>query len=160
MNNKNTVFYRREQSVSVSFSAPEISSDGSSLILLKKLERDSKLLSYFSKLLPDDRNPNLITNSKEYQLKQRVFMLILGYEDANDVIHLQNAPFFKDVLQGNLTSQPTISRFENSFDKATIFKLSYAWIDRYVLSLKSRNKVIIGVDATNDSTYGNHYSHR
>lgn len=153
MSNKNTVFYRGNQSVSVNFSACEISSDGS-LILLEKLERDNKLLSYFSKLLPDDRDPNFITYSREHQLKQRVFMLMLGYEDANDVTHLQNDPLFKDVLQGNLASQPTISRFENSFDKAAIFKLSYAWIDRYVLSLKGRNKVIIDVDATDDSTYG------
>ena len=153
MNTKTTLFYRGKQSVSVDFSATEISSDGS-LILLEKLERNNKLLSHFSKLLPDDRNPNYITYSREDQLKQRVFMLMLGYEDANDVTHLQNDPLFKDVLQGDLASQPTISRFENSIDKTSIFKLSYAWIDRYVSSLKGRNKVIIDVDATDDSTYG------
>lgn len=153
MSTKNTLFYRGNQSISVDFSASEISSDGS-LVLLEKLERDNKLLSHFSKLLPDDRNPKLITYSREHQLKQRVFMLMLGYEDANDVTHLQNDPLFKDVLQGDLASQPTISRFENSFDKASIFKLSYAWIDRYVSSLKGRSKVVIDVDATDDSTYG------
>jgi hypothetical protein len=41
-------------------------------------------------------------------------MMMLGYEDANDVTHLQHDPLFKDVLQGDLASQPTISRFENS----------------------------------------------
>ena len=153
MSTKSTLFYRGNQSVSVDFSASEISSDGS-LILLEKLERDNNLLSHFSKLLPDNRNPNFITYSREHQLKQRVFMLMLGYEDANDVAHLQNDPLFKDVLQGDLASQPTISRFENSIDKTTIFNLSYAWIDRYVSSLKGRKKVIIDVDATDDSTYG------
>jgi len=153
LSTKNTLFYRGNQSVSVDFSASAISSDGS-LILLEKLERDNKLLSHFAKLLPDDRNPNHITYSREHQLKQRVFMLMLGYEDANDVTHLQNDPLFKDVLQGDLASQPTISRFENSVDKASIFKLSYAWIDRYVSSLKGRDQVIIDVDATDDSTYG------
>lgn len=153
MSTKNTLFYRGNQSVSVDFSATEISSDGS-LILLEKLERDHKLLAHFAKLLPDNRNPKYITYSREQQLKQRVFMLMLGYEDANDVTHLQNDPLFKDVLQGDLASQPTISRFENSIDKASIFKLSYAWIDRYVSSLKGRDQVIIDVDATDDSTYG------
>lgn len=153
MKTKNTLFYRGNQSISVDFSATEISSDGS-LILLEKLERDNKLLSHFGKLLPDDRNPKYITYSREHQLKQRVFMLMLGYEDANDVIHLQNDPLFKDVLQGDLASQSTISRFENSLDIASIFKLSYAWIDHYVSSLKGRNKVIIDIDATDDSTYG------
>ncbi|BAV94269.1 hypothetical protein JBKA6_0256 [Ichthyobacterium seriolicida] len=32
---------------------------------------------------------------------------MLGYEDTNDVSHLQNDPLFKkDVLQGDLSSQP------------------------------------------------------
>ena len=53
---------------------------------------------------------------------------MLGYEDANDVTHLQNDPLFKDVLQSDLASQPTLSRFENSIDKASIFKLSYACV--------------------------------
>ncbi len=153
MRTKNTLFYRGNQCVSVDFSATEISSDGS-LILLEKLERDHNLLSHFAALLPDNRNPKYITYSRAHQLKQRVFMLMLGYEDANDVTHLQKDPLFKDILQGDLASQPTISRFENSFDKESIFKLSYAWIDRYVLSLKGREKVIIDVDATDDSTYG------
>jgi hypothetical protein len=33
---------------------------------------------------------------------------MLGYEDVNDVTHLQHDPLFKDVLQGDLASQPTI----------------------------------------------------
>lgn len=109
------------------------------------MEREHKLIKHFGKLLPDCRNQKYITYSREHQLKQRVFMLMLGYEDTNDVTHLQNDPLFKDVLQGDLASQPTISRFENSFDKAAIFKLSYAWIDRYVSSLKGRDRVIIDV---------------
>jgi len=28
-------------------------------------------------------------------------MIMLGYEDVNDVTHLQHDPLFKDVLQGN-----------------------------------------------------------
>jgi hypothetical protein len=70
LSTKSTLFYRRNQSVSVDFSATEISSDGS-LILLEKLERDNKLLSDFGKLLPDHRNPKYITYSREHQLKQR-----------------------------------------------------------------------------------------
>ncbi len=154
MSTKDTLFYRGNQAISVDFSATEISSDGS-LILLEKLERTHNLLKYFSKLLPDLRNPKYITYSREHQLKQRVFMLMLGYQDANDVTHLQNDPLFKDVLQGDLASQPTISRFENSLNKETIFKLSYAWIDRYVSSLKGRDEITIDVDATDDPTYGN-----
>lgn len=77
-----------------------------------------------------------------------------GYDDVNDVSQLKHDPLLKDVLGGDLASQPTISRFENSFDKHAIFSLCYAWIDRYVESLKGRERIIIDVDATDDATYG------
>ena len=98
MSTKDTLFYRSNKAVSVDFSASEISTDGS-LLLLEKLEREHKLIKKFGKHLPDLRNPKLITYSREAQLKQRVFMFMLGYQDANDVTHLQHDPLFKDVLQ-------------------------------------------------------------
>jgi len=154
MSDKNTIFYRGNTAVSVDFSSSEISTDGS-LILLEKIEREHKLIKKFGKYLPDLRNPRFITYSREAQLKQRVFMLMLGYEDANDVTHLQHDPLFKDVLQGDLASQPTISRFENSLDKHSIFELCNVWVDHYVSSLSGRRRIVIDVDATDDPTHGN-----
>lgn len=154
LSNKDTLFYRGNTSISVDFSASEISSDGS-LILLEKIEREHKLIKNIAKCLPDLRDPRFITYSREVQLKQRVFMMMLGYEDANDVIHLKHDPVFKDVLQGDLASQPTISRFENSLDKRSIFKLCNVWVDHYVSSLSGRKRLVIDVDATDDPTHGN-----
>ncbi len=153
MSNKDILFYRKNQSISVDFSASEISSDGS-LVLLEQIERKHKLIKKFGKYLPDSRNPRFITYSREAQLKQRVFMIMLGYEDVNDVTHLQHDPLFKDVLQGDLASQPTISRFENSLDKHAIFELCNVWVDNYVSSLSGRKRIVIDVDATDDPTYG------
>jgi len=82
-------------------------------------------------------------------------MMMLGYEDANDVTHLQHDPLFKDVLQGDLASRPTISRFENSMDKHSVFELCDAWVAHYVSSLQGRKRIVIDVDATDDPTYGN-----
>jgi len=154
LRSKDTLFYRDNKAVFVDFSASEISTDGS-LILLEKIEREHKLINKFSKHLPDLRNPRFITYSRESQLKQRVFMMMLGYEDANDVTHLQHDPLFKDVLQGNLASQPTISRFENSLDKRAIFELGKLWVNHYVSSLSGRKRIVIDVDATDDPTHGN-----
>jgi hypothetical protein len=154
LSTKDTLFYRGNTSISVDFSASEISSDGS-LILLEKIERTHKLIKKFSKHLPDLRNPRFITYSREDQLKQRVFMMMLGYQDANDVTHLRHDPLFKDVLQGDLASQPTISRFENSLDKHSIFEFSDAWVNQYVSTLKGRKSIVIDIDATDDPTHGN-----
>lgn len=153
MRNKNTVFYRGRTEISVDFSAEEISSDGS-VVLLEKLEREHKLISYFSNFIPDNRQPLRTVHSIKKLLKQRVFTLMQGYEDTNDVRHLKNDPLYQDVLEGELASQPTLSRFENSLDKHSIFTLCYAWVDRYIDSLKGRKRIVIDIDSTDDPTHG------
>lgn len=153
MSHKATAFYRGKTEVSVDFSASEISSDGA-LILLEKLERKHKLLSYFSDHITDPRDPLRTYHTTEKLLKQRVFAMMQGYEDANDVEHLKHDPLFEDVLEGEMASQPTISRFENRFDKQGIWSLCNAWVDRYVSSLKGRDELIIDVDSTDDPTHG------
>ena len=47
MSDKSTIFYRGNTAVSVDFSAEEISSDGA-VVLLEKIEREHKLLRYYS----------------------------------------------------------------------------------------------------------------
>ena len=70
MSNKSITFYLNNTAVSVDFSAEEISSDGV-VILLEKLERKYKLLSYFCKFIPDYRHPLRTIHSMEKLLKQR-----------------------------------------------------------------------------------------
>jgi hypothetical protein len=82
-------------------------------------------------------------------------MLMQGYEDANDVAHLQHDPLYKNIMEGDLASLPTISWFENSLDEHSIFALCHGWIDRYVSSLKGHSSITIDIDATDDPTHGN-----
>lgn len=153
MRNKNTIFYRGKTQVLVDFSAGEISSDGA-VVLLEKIERESRLIRYFSKFIPDSRDGSKTLHSTAKLLKQRVFTLMHGYEDTNDVQYLKNDPLYKDVLGGELASQPTLSRFENSLDKRAIFDLCHAWLARYVATLKGRKQIIIDIDSTDDPTHG------
>lgn len=154
MSHKDTVFYRGKTAVSMDFSADEISSDGA-VLLLEKLERKHHILKYFSQVMPEYRDPFRIVHPIEKLLKQRVFTLMQGYQDANDVQYLKNDPLLKDILDGELASQPTMSRFENSFDKHSVFALCYAWIDRYVSTLGKREQLVIDIDGTDDPTHGN-----
>ena len=85
------------------------------------LERKHKLINYFSSIIPNTRDSSRITHSISKLLKQRVYGLMLGYEDTNDVKYLKNDPLLQDILGGDLASQPTISRFENTMDKHAIF---------------------------------------
>ena len=153
MSEQYTAYYQGKTTVCVDFSAEQISSDGA-VVLLEKLERKHKLIKYFSKFIPDTRDQSKVIHSVEKLLKQRVFNLIQGYEDANDVNHLKSDPLLPHVLEGEMASQPTISRFENSLDKHSVIGLCYGWVDRYVATLSGRKSITIDVDATDDPTHG------
>ena len=81
-----------------------------------------------SQHIPDTRDPFRTVHTVEKLLKQRVFSLVQGYEDANDVEHLKNDPLFEDVLEGHMASQPTVSRFESSLGKQGVFSLCHEWV--------------------------------
>lgn len=153
MSEKTTAFYRGNTEVSVDFSAEGVSSDGA-VVLLEKLERKHNLISRFSCHIPDKREASKVDHSIEKLLKQRVFTLMQGYEDCNDVGHLNKDPLFRDILGGDMASQPTLSRFENSVDKHALFGLCHSWVDRYVDSLEGRSEIIIDIDSTDDPTHG------
>lgn len=153
MSTKYKAFYRSNKAVLVDFSAEQISSDGA-VLLLEKLERRHQLLSQFSNCIPDARHSSRTVHNVDKLVKQRVFMLMQGYEDTNDVNILKHDPVFKDILAGELASQPTLSRFENRMDRHIIYNLCSAWVDRYVSSLEGRTEIIIDVDSTDDPTHG------
>jgi len=153
MSDKHTAFYRGNTQVLVDFSAGAISSDGA-LVLLEHIERKQGLIGHFASVFPDHRMPGKVSHGVEKLLRQRIFMMMQGYQDCNDVEQLIGDPLFEDVLGGIMASQPTLSRFENSMDKHAMFDLSRAWVDRYVDSLAGRGNVTIDIDATDDPAHG------
>ena len=154
MKHKHKVFYRKNQAVLADFEAEGLSSDGS-LLLLEKIEREVGLLKYFSEHIAEYRHKAFISHSIEKMLKQRVFLLMQGYSDANDISLLKSDAVLCHILETAVVSQPSISRFENSFDRRSIYALCEAFVERYVSSLSGRSNIIIDVDATPDATHGN-----
>jgi hypothetical protein len=82
--------------------------------LADKIERKHGLVKYISSLIPDNRDQKSVTHPFEKILKQRVYLMMQGYQDANDVHYLKNDPIIKSILGGDFASQPTVSRFENT----------------------------------------------
>ncbi|MCP4055187.1 MAG: IS1380 family transposase [Mesoflavibacter sp.] len=154
MSNKGSAFYKGNKAIFVDFEAEKLSSDGG-LIMLEKIERKHHIIKHFSDLIVDKRHSSYIKHSFHKLLMQRVFLLMQGYQDANDADLLKEDPILNLVLSGKPGSQPTISRFENSIDKFQTFSILEAWIDRYVANIGDRKKIIIDIDATDAETYGN-----
>ena len=153
MSNKDTVFYKNNKAYYINSDAQNLSSDGGVLIA-EHIERQYGIIKNISSAFVDKRNQNYVTHSYYDMFKQRVYGILLGYEDVNDVEKLKQDVLIKEIFNEKFVSQPTISRFENSFNKAQIFNALYAWVDKYIETLKGRKEIIIDIDGTDAETYG------
>ena len=71
----------------------------------------------------DRRDQTQVVHLYDKLLLQRVYQLILGYEDCNDVDRLKDDGALGHVLGGDLASQPTLSRFENGVTFPEVYDL-------------------------------------
>ena len=146
--------------IEMSFSAEKISSDGG-LLLLREIEAQNSILQSITNCIKEDRHPGYVKHSISSMLTQRVFQIAAGYEDANDCDTLRDDMILKicaEVLpeSGNsLSSQPTMSRFENSLSRSELYKIVVAFVDNFIQSYSEEPSVIIlDPDDTNSNTFG------
>lgn len=146
--------------VRLCFDAPEITSDAGGL-LLRQLDDRLELTAGFSGCLPDERDPSRVVHDRHEQTRQRIYQIALGYEDCNDADTLRHDPLLKSVCDRSpkdpvgLSSQPTLSRFENAPDGLTIRRLT-RWLEQsYIDGLAEGTEVVVlDIDATDDETHG------
>ena len=134
--------------VCLDFEGPEISSDGGAL-LLRQLDDRLGVSGGFAACLPDTRDPVRVLHDRREQTRQRLYQIASGYEDCNDADTLRHDPLLKTVCDRTpddpvgLSSQPTLSRFENAPDGLTIRRLT-RWLEQsYVESLPESTEVLI-----------------
>jgi hypothetical protein len=152
--------FHPEAPVVIEFDAPEISSDGGAL-LLRQVDDRLGLSAGFAGCLLEGRNSQRVRHSRQEQSRQRIFQIALGYEDCNDADRLRQDPLLKTVCdraprdpQG-LSSQPTLSRFENAQDGAALRRLMCFLENSYVRELPAETKqIILDIDSTDDETHG------
>jgi len=147
------------------FDEPDTTSDGGGL-LVKAADRRLGLTEALAGCLEDPRSADRIEHTLHDLLRQRIYGLALGYEDANDAARVGDDPMHKllldrDPLSGApLASQPTLSRFENGVDRKGLFALGECLADTVLDRLKARRKrrppglATIDLDPTCDPTHG------
>lgn len=148
------------QRIEVRMDGPDSSSDGGAL-LLRQIDEELGLTAGLVRWLEDRRDPSRVMHSRGEQVRQRVLQIALGYEDANDADALRHDPILTTVCdrlpddaQG-LSSQPTLSRLENSVSRLVLGRL-VRWFERdYVRSLPADTEVVVlDIDATDDPAHG------
>jgi hypothetical protein len=142
------------------FDGGQISSDAGAL-LLKETEAQVGIIEAIKNALNDRRDQRYVEHPLSQLLEQRIFQIACGYEDANDADFLRNDPVFK-ICAGNnpasgkaLSSQPTISRFENAPSKTELYRIGLAIVDNFVDSYDEEPRVIVlDYDDTEDIVNG------
>src|ERR1700728_2583116 len=155
-----TFGFHRQLPVEAVFDAPEVSSDGG-LLLLREADARLGLTEWFAACLPDARAAERVEHNRIEQVRQRVFQIAMGYEDCNDDDTLRHDPLFKTACDRSprcprgLSSQPTLSRFENSVDGRALNRLRAGLEQSYVDGLPPGTQtVVLDIDTTDDATHG------
>jgi hypothetical protein len=149
-----------QKKVTAAFDGGRISSDGG-VLLLAGADRRLGLIDTLAAIIPDHRDPALITHSMTDILRARVFAIACGYPDADDLDDLRRDPAFKLACGrlpesgDDLVSQPTMSRWENAPDLRTLIRLSQATVDLWCGSQRHPPRAItLDIDDTADTVHG------
>lgn len=142
------------------FSGGSLSSDGG-LLLLAHLDHSLHLTQAVAACLHDPRRQASVQHSRLDLIRQRVYQIAAGYEDANDATHLRHDPALKLACGraprsgADLASQPTLSRLE-----ATITEEECDRINRVLLSQflhqgrRAPRTVLLDIDTSEHETHG------
>ena len=146
--------------VEADFDGGATTSDGGAL-LLRKAESKVGIVDRIVKALSDHRHQSYIDHTHTDLIRQRVFQIACGYEDANDSNDLRSDPGLKAAcdrlpLTGDdLASQPTMSRLENSVSRTDLYRIALALLETFIESYdEPPKKLILDIDDTDDVTHG------
>jgi hypothetical protein len=164
------------------FEGGDITSDGGAL-LLRQVEQRTGILRQFAACFEDQREPDLIEHSVQELVAQRVYGLVLGYEDLNDHDQLRRDPLLavlagKSDPQGEhrtrkrdrgkaLAGKSTLNRLERTPEKPTAQEARYKKIvldtgavDRLLVDLfvqaqeRAPEQIVLDLDVTDDRIHG------
>jgi hypothetical protein len=148
------------QQVVADFQGGRLTTDAGAL-LLRETARKLGLFEALNAVIPDPRQPELITHEQQTMLAQRITAIALGYEDLNDPQALRTDPALQ-LAAGEapaedepLASPPTLCRLENRIDRATLVRMAAVLVDQFIAAHpQPPDALILDFDATDDSVHG------
>lgn len=142
------------------FSSPRLSDFGG-LAAIREYERPGNIIDRIVSCIVDLRNQDFVVHTYGEMVRQRVYQIIAGYEDADDCDRLRSDGMIKLCAGRNpfdevdLASQPTMCRLENQLTKQELHAIGMAFIDNFIASYDSAPELIVlDADDTNANTYG------
>ncbi len=155
-----TFSYLKRRKLTVDFSGGEITSDAG-LLLIRQADDALGLTKGLAGCIVDSRDARYTDHDLMTLLRQRLYQIVAGYEDCNDADVLRRDPALKAACErllsdGDLASQPTLSRLENTVTVKDLHRIGESFTALYVRRMKKRKpkRVVLDIDATDDPTYG------
>jgi hypothetical protein len=152
--------FRFQPKLVVDFAGGTLTSDAG-LVLVREFDAQFDLTADVARRLTDGRDARYVTHDVARLVRQRLYQIAAGYEDANDADRLRLDPTFQLVAgdgRAPLGSQPTLSRFENDLDWPTIQRLSRVGVDWFCQHAfgprEQPREVVLDLDSTDDPTHG------
>jgi hypothetical protein len=176
MTQKITLGRRKGKEIFVDFSGGQITSDAG-IILMAELDKKLKITAKFAECFQDNRHSSYVNYSIHTLLAQRVYGLILGYEDVNDHDKIRYDPALALALekldlinstQPILAGKSTINRLEycpetildqktSRYHKIELLpqKIEKVFVDIFLNSYQNPpEKIILDMDVTDDEVHG------
>ncbi len=161
----------------VNFDGGNITSDAG-IVLISELDEKLGITASFAECFQDYRHPSYIDYPIKRLLAQRVYAILLGYEDVNDHDKLRHDPALAIALdkisgieanQSAVAGKSTINRLEYCPDliidqsKSRYHKIEHQpssiennFVDIFIKSYnKPPKEIILDMDVTNDQVHGN-----
>lgn len=130
------------------------------LLPLRQFDERLGFSAQLAAALRDPRDQRRVEHSFLEMVRMRLYGILADYEDQNDHDTLRHDPVFKLIAgrtpqDAGLASQPTLSRFENHIDCASLKRLRDVFIDQFIASFAQPPKrLTFDVDAVDDPTHG------
>jgi len=148
------------QQVVADFDGGPITSDAGA-ILLRETDRRLRLFDRIDQIIPDPRDPELITHRQRTLIAQRIIAIACGWEDLNDHERLRIDPLMQIVTgrgvddQQPLAGTATLCRLENRVSRKTCVELSKLLVELFIESFDSPpQELVLDFDATDDPVHG------
>lgn len=150
------------------FAGGTISSDGGAL-LLREADRRLNLLQRFAGCFQDARDPRYVVHGLPEMVRQRVYGLVLGYEDLNDHEQLRHDPLLallaekEEIGQEPLAGKSTLNRLELGGEKPDRYKkilYDQAAIDQLLVDVfleaheQVPERIVLDLDVTDVALHG------
>jgi hypothetical protein len=133
--------------------------------LFKALDDRLHVTDQLAACLVDRRAPDTIRHALRDLLRQRLFGLACGYEDATDAARLADDPLHKlavgrdPVTGAALAAQPTLSRFAHAMSPRMLYRASRTLAATVIAHHRDRLKgraqrITLDLDPTDDPPHG------